>query len=667
MLSNTLSKIQTLIEQDGLTTFLSLTLNRLLLKFPLGKKVIHRPYYIAPVNNYLKPPQLTREIKGEKILLLAPHLPAEFPYPVEKVTTPEKITFLTQLSQYDVIFISALPWNDKLREICRYSHYHHLPTCAWIGENNPSKRYRQTYLSTDFIFTAQEESQEIESSLKTALEQYQKRYLPEVTVIKNLEQITEPLTGDLIILCQDEQYNHQHIFAHAYQDCDISVIPTLLRDSLNTQSFVNFSLDNFAVKREWLESNYKLLNHSISEIELGYQLYQEGYRLHFIYPLAIPQAPLNVNLFPELALVLRRKLTLTHIYENPKRLRILTYPWHISHQYELYKLPHQFTLVTDAGSWGCTGWNLQIRPIPENVNFKSIREINPKDYDLAILHFDENVLSPHNCCGEVSQDWGESFKLFREKINLPKVAICHGTPQFYGQFQLDYKESNLLETIESERENIVDYLADILVINNSYQAQKEWNFQKSKVIWHGFDPAEFPPTTYKKGVLSPFGVAVTSRPHYRGYQVYQAVFQDFPQEYAPAVLAVKEPHIILQGNDYAQTRFRNYVDDIRQYSIYFNPTIRSPMPRSRGEAMMCGLVSVSLKNHDVDLFIEQGVNGFYGETASELREILLYLLNNPRETRKIGQKSRELALDIFNHDRYLQAWQETLLQLTANP
>jgi glycosyltransferase involved in cell wall biosynthesis len=69
----------------------------------------------------------------------------------------------------------------------------------------------------------------------------------------------------------------------------------------------------------------------------------------------------------------------------------------------------------------------------------------------------------------------------------------------------------------------------------------------------------------------------------------------------------------------------------------------------------------------VDLFIEQGVNGFYGETAAELREILLYLLNNPTETRKIGQKSRELALDIFNHDRYLQAWQETLLQLTANP
>jgi glycosyltransferase involved in cell wall biosynthesis len=583
---------------------------------------------------------------------------------VEKVTTPEKITSLMQLSQYDVIFIAALPWSHQLREIYRYSQYHHLPICAWVEESNPSKSQRQTYLSADFIFTPQEG---IESHLKTALEQYQKRCFPQVTVIKNLEQITESLTGDLIILSQDEQYNHQHIFAHAYQGCDISVIPPSLRDSLNIQSFVNFSLDNFAVKRTWLENNYKLLNTSLSEIELGYQLYQQGYRLHFIYPQTIPRISLNLNAFPELALVLRRKLTLTHIYENPKRLKILTYPWHISHQYELYKLPHQFTLVTDAGSWGCTGWNLQIRPIPENINFSSLRDINPADYDLAILHFDENVLSPYNCCGQVSKDWGESFKLFREKINLTKVAICHGTPQFYGQFQLNYKESNLLETIESEKEKLVKYLGDILVINNSYQAQKEWDFQKSKVIWHGFDPTEFPMTTYQKGILSPFGAAVTSRPHYRGYHVYQAVFEDFPEAYAPAVLAVKEPSIILQGNDYAQTRFRNYVDDIRQYSIYFNPTIRSPMPRSRGEAMMCGLVSVSLKNHAVDLFIEQGVNGFYGETAAELREILLYLLNNPTETRKIGQKSRELALDIFNHDRYLQAWQETLLQLTANP
>lgn len=346
-----------------------------------------------------------------------------------------------------------------------------------------------------------------------------------------------------------------------------------------------------------------------------------------------------------------------------RQLKILTYPWHISHQYELYKLGHHFTLIIDGGSWHTTGWNLQHRPIPDNIEFKSKRDINLQDYDLAILHFDENVLSPENSNSYVSKDWGDTFKFFREKIDLPKVAICHGTPQFYGQYDLNYAQPNLLQTIESEREKMVNYLGNILVINNSHQAQREWHFKNSKVIWHGFDPAEFTLTTYTKGILSPFGEAVTSRPHYRGYQIYHAVFKNFPAEYSPSVLSVDEPDSSLQGNDYAQARFKNYVDNIRQYSIYFNPTIRSPMPRSRGEAMMCGLVTVSLKNHDVDLFIENGVNGFYAETPDELRDILMYLLSNPQDTQKIGQKGRELARDLFNHDRYLKAWQETLLQL----
>ena len=360
---------------------------------------------------------------------------------------------------------------------------------------------------------------------------------------------------------------------------------------------------------------------------------------------------------------LERSPSLFQAYNSNKKVKILTYPWHIPHQYELYKLPYEFTLVTDLGTWISTGWNLDQRPIPNNINFKSIRKINIKDFDLAIIHFDENVLSPENSNGKVSKDWGDTFRFFREQINLPKVAICHGTPQFYGQYDIEYNQPNLMQPIESERQKIIDYLDDILVITNSHQAQKEWNFHKSKVIWHGFDPTEFPPTTYGKGILSPYGDAVIFRPHYRGYNIYQQVFQNFPPEFYPSVLSVKEPSILLKGNDYAHTRFRNYVDNIRQYSIYFNPTMRSPMPRSRGEAMMCGLATVSLKNHDVDLFIKNGVNGFYSQDTLELKEFLLYLCKNPEKTQEIGQKGRETAMDIFSHNRYLKAWQETISKL----
>jgi glycosyltransferase involved in cell wall biosynthesis len=88
------------------------------------------------------------------------------------------------------------------------------------------------------------------------------------------------------------------------------------------------------------------------------------------------------------------------------------------------------------------------------------------------------------------------------------------------------------------------------------------------------------------------------------------------------------------------------------------------MPRARAEPMMCGVVTVNARNHDVDLFIKNGVNGFYSNDPDELREQLLYLMRNPEATRRMGGEARKTALDVFNHDRYLSQW-GTLLKSLA--
>ena len=174
--------------------------------------------------------------------------------------------------------------------------------------------------------------------------------------------------------------------------------------------------------------------------------------------------------------------------------------------------------------------------------------------------------------------WGENIApRFREHVDLPKIAVCHGTPQFRGQYDINYSEPDLMQVIESERIRLVEYLGDIPVVVNSHQAHREWEFKRSRVIWHGFDPTEFPPATHERGILSPLGPLVTSRPHYRGYFLYQKVFEGFPPEHAPETLRVPEPHVLYTGNAYAMAKYRNYVDEIRSYSVYFNPTLRSPM------------------------------------------------------------------------------------------
>ena len=344
-----------------------------------------------------------------------------------------------------------------------------------------------------------------------------------------------------------------------------------------------------------------------------------------------------------------------------RKLRVLTYRWHVPHQYELYKSGHDFFLAKGTGSPMCDDWEYGHRPLPLNANFIDLVNIRSSDYDLALLHFDENVLNYENTNGQLGPEWGAAFRYFVEELKLPKVAICHGTPQFHGQYTPGYNGADLMTVIEPARAALVDYERDIEIVCNSHQAQREWGFHKSRVIWHGFDPSEFLPATYSKGILSPLGPLVQSRPHYRGFYLYQQVFSpDFPKAFLPETLHVPNPDIDYVDNIFAIAKYKNYIDQIRQYSVYFNPTLRSPMPRARCEPMMCGVVTVNANNHDVDMFIKNGVNGFYSNDPEELREQLLYLMRHPDAVRKMGSEARKTAMNVFNHDRYLADWSKLL-------
>ena len=88
------------------------------------------------------------------------------------------------------------------------------------------------------------------------------------------------------------------------------------------------------------------------------------------------------------------------------RLRVLTYRWHVPHQYELWKLPIDVTMVTGTGSPMSDQWDYDRRPLPDNARFRALEDIDPRDYDVAILHFDENVLTPENTNGVIGLGMG---------------------------------------------------------------------------------------------------------------------------------------------------------------------------------------------------------------------------------------------------------------------
>ncbi|MCL1889251.1 MAG: glycosyltransferase [Desulfovibrionaceae bacterium] len=348
---------------------------------------------------------------------------------------------------------------------------------------------------------------------------------------------------------------------------------------------------------------------------------------------------------------------------SPKRLRILSFHWHTAHQYELFKLPHDFFLVHGVGAPASQKWNIELRPAPDNIRFISHRGLDPRDYDLAIVPFDENVLAPQYCNGVLHPRWGELFLWFLHNVPLPKIGICHGTPLFYGQWDITYAKPDLMRVIEAERLRLVEAVKDFTVVCNSHQAEREWGFARSTVIWHGFDPMEFPPRDRESfGCLTLEQETMRAKPFYNGFFIHRETCVDLPEAHTPHHIKVPSPRNgDLKGNLYARAKFRNYVDELRKYAVYFNPTVRSCMPRTRGEAMLCGLVPVSLLNHDADMFIKNGVNGFIGSCPRELREHITFCLERPAAAWKIGLEARKSACALFSLDRYLAEWQ-TLLQ-----
>jgi glycosyltransferase involved in cell wall biosynthesis len=348
-----------------------------------------------------------------------------------------------------------------------------------------------------------------------------------------------------------------------------------------------------------------------------------------------------------------------------RRLRILTYRWHVPHQYELYKLPHDFTLATGLGNGMSDVWQYDQRPLRRNARMVPISQIDSRDYDLAILHFDENVFATHLSNGVVPPQWGLPFRYFLENFpNLPKTAICHGTAPFEGQYGVDPGPKRAFRLHNVERHDLVRALAQAgaRVVCNSHEALGEWGFVDARVIWHGFDPQEFPECTRQRDILA-LGPDM-HRPHYRGAWEHQRVVDLL----TPGVRVETSAHPggtieARNSNPFAVRHFRSYVDRIRQFSVYLNTTLRSPMPRARGEAMMTGLIPVCLRNHDVDRFIENGFDGFYADTPEELAAFLNDLFRDRGRILEMSRAARRKAMDVFNHDRYLAAWTKLLGEL----
>jgi len=294
---------------------------------------------------------------------------------------------------------------------------------------------------------------------------------------------------------------------------------------------------------------------------------------------------------------------------------------HEGYHYELCKLGCDFIVMTNPDQ----GWDRRYRPIPNNVKLVSRNQVTKEfveSHDVAIIR---NY---------------KQFCLLRE-CKLPKIIVMHCS-----------------KTGQGDREFNSENLEDCIVIFNSHKDRVRWNLDcpSQYVVWHGFDPNEWPTSERSIGRLLTIGRLIAERPRICGYKV----ITEFEKSGIPLKVVGDNPAL----NIVAPTSFEEFKLFHRTYAAYLNPTLVSPMPRARGEAMMSGLPIITTDMYDEELFIENGVNGFRSNSIDQLKEYAALVLADKGLQAELAKNARSTAIEMFHIDRFLKQWQDIITQAT---
>jgi len=298
------------------------------------------------------------------------------------------------------------------------------------------------------------------------------------------------------------------------------------------------------------------------------------------------------------------------------RLKIIKYPWHTGHDYELSKLPHDFLYLTNTPR----RWANHYRPIPENI--KWVPHLEAETSDLMILHLDQWAYD------EPSKRF--LFLRFRDSYQGPKIVIIHG--------------GNMVDGCTSSQ--MRELVGDCYAVCNSETALEQWNLPHATFIRHGMSPEEWPSTDYYRNNIV---MVLPSGPRHQATRNQAGIEK-----------TLKRVEIDWIGKNIKPKGFDDYQNFLAKSSIFFNPSYASCNPRARTEAMLSGLAIVTTNSHREDQYIKNGINGFCSNNFNELIDYLEYLLANPAKAREIGLAGQETAREIFHIDNFIAQWNSTL-------
>lgn len=291
-------------------------------------------------------------------------------------------------------------------------------------------------------------------------------------------------------------------------------------------------------------------------------------------------------------------------------------------------------------------WNESTRPLPSHVKWETYYE--PGKYDFALLHVDQQSLSPKIAYGKyhVFNDMKEQIK------DIPIIVVNHGTTVYPELFMMMAEAEGFRASEKAGEQWAAEKMKKMLegvaeMVVNSHKAREMWGW--GKTIVHGLDEEEWFDLPKEPRVVTMISAAGMGEKYY-GRRFYNEV-RDLVKEKSGI-----EPFWIGEKGKFAPN-WNYYKRYIGSSLVYFNPTIGSPMPRSRTEAMMSGACVVTTGFQDADMFIEHGKNGLLVKlNPGDAADKIIWCMEHYKDAVAIGQRGRETARKIFSGERFRNEW-----------
>ena len=336
------------------------------------------------------------------------------------------------------------------------------------------------------------------------------------------------------------------------------------------------------------------------------------------------------------------------------RIKIFGHLNHLGNQYEMLKLAKNYPVKFYWFENNVRRWTAYSpRPEPttwlNDDEFEWVTHYEPGKYDMAILHLDQQAADPLIGKGQLYRQLNEVIQ------DIPKLVFNHGTPMWDEMFTEDFViNGGDVHTTKGVHhiDGIKAIVGDNQMIVNSYEAVERWGWGYPLI--HGMDKDEWWDLPKEPRVtisLSPGGLD-----KYYNRQLLSAIKAEVHRKCGLDVQHVMVNYKAQDWNDYRQFLGKSL--------IYINPTLDSPMPRARTEAMLSGCCVLTSKYHGAGDYIEHGKEGFimpdnpmsYAETIYQL------IFHNYKDALAIGQAGKAKATKLFDHKRYQEDLYNIIVQ-----